>query len=241
MKPSRTAGFTIIETMLFLGITSLLIVGVLAGSSASIDTQRYRDSVVTLQSFLQQQYSEVANVSNNNITGVCGSDTHVPRGQSDCLILGRYITSSDGKSLLIRRVVGNNSALSSLAVVDELSAIKMYGIAPTSASSETYNVEWGAYLVNPINKAAASFSILILRSPTSGSIRTFISPESVVDDNKISLELLTQSALTQSINVCVNSDSLFAGSKSAIYVSANSNGASGVETLGVSEVRNTCQ
>jgi len=97
MKPLYRDGFTIIETMLFLGITGLLIVGILAGTGNSISIQRYRDSVTSLQSMLQMQYSNVENVSNNSVAAKsCGAKTS-PRGQSDCVILGRFISTTDGK------------------------------------------------------------------------------------------------------------------------------------------------
>ena len=53
MKRVASRGFTIIEVMLFLAITGLLAVGVLATVGNSINVQRYRDAVVTLQTEVQ--------------------------------------------------------------------------------------------------------------------------------------------------------------------------------------------
>src|SRR5665811_997144 len=102
MKLSNQAGFTIIETMLFLGITALLIMGLLVGIGTSINIQRYRDSVSSLQSVLQQQFSEVSNVSNDSLSNACYGDnsTNNPRGQSNCVILGRLITTTTDSHVL---------------------------------------------------------------------------------------------------------------------------------------------
>ncbi|HEU4715394.1 MAG TPA: prepilin-type N-terminal cleavage/methylation domain-containing protein, partial [Candidatus Saccharimonadales bacterium] len=58
-------GFTIIEVMLFLAITGMLAAAILVGSGVAIGQQRYRDSVSSLQSYIQQQYNKVINVTND--------------------------------------------------------------------------------------------------------------------------------------------------------------------------------
>src|SRR5688572_29756839 len=107
-------GFTIIEVTLFLAISALLAVLMLGGWTVMINTQRYKDSVQTYQSFLQQQYNLVYNVENsreNNM--ICANGTveesessGTPRGQTDCVILGRYIELRDGQNLTVKAIVG---------------------------------------------------------------------------------------------------------------------------------------
>ncbi|MEP6710564.1 MAG: prepilin-type N-terminal cleavage/methylation domain-containing protein, partial [Candidatus Saccharibacteria bacterium] len=58
MDTQRHPGFTIIEVMLFLAISGALAVGILIGSNVAITSQRYRDSLNSLQSLLQQQYNQ---------------------------------------------------------------------------------------------------------------------------------------------------------------------------------------
>jgi type II secretory pathway pseudopilin PulG len=241
MTLSNKAGFTIIETMLFLGITGLLVMGVLVGTGASINTQRYRDSITSLQSLLQQQFSNVSNVDNNRGNSwTCdnsgaitaqepGSGTE--RGQSDCVILGRLITTTNaGHTLLIRDVVGNVPSGVTLAQND-LDVLKQYNIQLSPVTNSSYDIEWDASVVKPGGDIAASFSILILQSPLSGIIRTFIDPAIVVLDSDIA-SLVKQSALIEPIKMCVNSNGLFTGSKMAVVVTAGASSASGVETLG---------
>ena len=57
MSARTETGFTLVEAMLFLAITGLLTVGILVGSGVAISQQRYRDSVNSLKSFIQDQYS----------------------------------------------------------------------------------------------------------------------------------------------------------------------------------------
>lgn len=241
MKLSNEAGFTIIETMLFLGITALLVVGVLVGTGNSINIQRYHDSVSSLQSILQQQYSEVSNVSNGNPGNLECNGITKARGQSDCAILGRFITTiKDGCfgidnycKLSIKMVLGfaPSTSTSTLNDVDIFRSPQGYGVKATDDMSDTYDLEWGSSIVDTHN-AASVFSLLILRSPTSGTLRTFIDPATVVADGDIQ-SLLTLDALTKNeINVCVSPNGLFTGSRSAVIVKPNNSDASGVETLG---------
>src|SRR5690349_9230293 len=108
MGTKKTAGFTIIEVMLFLAVSGALTVGILVGAGVAIGQQHYRDSVSSLKSLIQAQYNEAANVTNsrsgdescsnaNIIAPPSSVTTPQARGTSDCLLMGRSITiSADG-------------------------------------------------------------------------------------------------------------------------------------------------
>lgn len=236
MKPVKINGFTIVETMLFLAITGLLIMGVLMGTGASINIQRYRDSVTSLQSFLQLQYSNVANVSNDTTAKTCGGSDSTPRGQSDCVILGKYITiPSGGTTIQTSDVIGTDRQ-SSTGASDDLSALKDSSITVSKFSDpQTYELEWGSSVEYKSGDSAPY--ILILRSPSSGIIRTFISkippPQdgdiSKIDISKIFSDMLAPS---QPAQLCVNSNGLFTGTTMAVQIDGNSTSSSGVEILG---------
>lgn len=241
MRLSSKTGFTIIETMLFLGITGLLIMGILVGTGTSINIQRYRDSITSLQSLFQQQFSDVLNVSNGrNDDWSCDSSGNVTeqvsgsgtvRGQSDCVVLGRFITTTNAShTLSIRDVVGSLPSGAVLAQND-LDALNQYRIQVSPITNSSYDIEWNSTLVKPGGNIAASFSVLILQSPLSGIIRTFIDSGVVVRDSDIK-SLVKQSALTEPVKMCVNSNGLLTGAKMAVIVVAGATSASGVETLG---------
>lgn len=239
MKLLTKAGFTIIETILFLGITGLLVMGVLVGTGTSINIQRYRDSIVSLQSFIQQQFSDVSNVNNErNSNWFCDKSSTITqsgsgtaRGQSDCAILGRFITTTNGShSLLVKSVVGYIPP-GSVAALNDIDAFKQYNIKVSPITSDNYDIEWNTFLVTQGSNTAASFSMLILHSPLSGVVRTFINPKAVVADHDVAT-LVSQSALTQPVTMCVSNKGLFGGTTMAVTVSAGATSASGVETLG---------
>ncbi len=240
MTPSYQKGFTIIETMLFLGITGLLVMGILVGTGAAINIQRYRDSVSSLKSVLQQQYTNVSNVSNSRTSSwVCDNNGQViesdsggiPRGQSDCVILGKFITTIDNQNLVVRDVVGSTSEKT--VPSNDLEALQKYNLRVSSVdfSGENYRLDWGSTLAVPESGANATFSILILKSPASGAVRTFIDPSSVVADNSVG-NLVSATALGSSLRVCVDSQGMFGGGQAAIFIVPGATGPSGVETLG---------
>lgn len=241
MKALNKAGFTIIETMLFLGITGLLAMGVLAGTGTALNTQRYRDSVSSLKSILQQQYSDVANVNNNlsnnwtcdssGLSEVSVSGASTPLGRSDCVILGRFITTSNGSDLSIKDVIGYIGS-ESVSGLNDIDALKEYTKAKVSTlETEIYSIEWGSSVVPQKSNIGMNFSILILRSPASGTIRTFIDSENVINSDDIN-NLINSTALNKSITMCVDSNGLFTGYIMAVRINANATGATGVETLG---------
>ncbi len=230
MMPNKTAGFTIIETMLFLGITALLIMGVLVGAGTSINVQRYRDSVSSLQSILQNQFSEVSNVSNDTQADpACGGAL---RGQSDCVILGRFVTSIDSKTLSIKSIVGTIPAIP-VASTNDVDVLKSYNIQVSAANSENYELEWGSSITSQAPSKSIVFSMLVLRSPASGSIRTFVSDNTTtpVLDGDIG-SLVKDTNLARSVTMCVDSNGLFTGGKASVIVTANATSPSGIETLG---------
>ncbi len=230
MKPLNKAGFTIVETMLFLGISGLLIMGVLAGTGSSINTQRYRDSVTSLRAFLQGQYSEVSNVRNANTSVMCQGSPVDSRGRSDCVILGRLITTIDNKKLSVRDVIGYTNP-NSPQPTDDIAAIKQYNISVSSSGlAETYEVEWGSSMMQDDGNTPIDFSMLIIRSPLSGVIRTFVSIPSTPSTDLDSLVDTTK--LTNDAKICVDSNGLLSGTKLAVYINKNATSASGIETLG---------
>jgi len=99
-------GFTIIEVVLFIGISGFLIVGLMVGTSATIARQRYNDSVQDLAEYFRREYSAVINPENgrdaesifdNTICedeAVEGTDPETLgsyRGRSGCLLYGRLV------------------------------------------------------------------------------------------------------------------------------------------------------
>lgn len=230
MKLRNKAGFTIIETMLFLGITGLLVMGVLVGASTSINIQRYRDSVVSLQSILQQQFSDVANVSNSYANNICNT-VNIPRGQSDCMILGKYVTTANnGQTLITKRII--STATPNLAnVSDDIVALKAYNIAVSSAINDTYDVEWGSSMVKQGGNNALSFSMLILKSPLSGVTRTFLKQDTVVADGSVAT-LIDSANLTAGITACVAPAGFTQVTKSAVYIAPNATNSNSIETKG---------
>jgi len=102
IKEGRLKGFTVIETMLFLALTGLMLVGALAGVGTNIARQRYKDSVQDVVTMIRSQYDYVSRVqiAPRDDTSICdtiengggtvfnSSDTNLGRGRSNCSVYG---------------------------------------------------------------------------------------------------------------------------------------------------------
>jgi len=186
MGTQRTQGFTILETTLFLAVTGLLIIGTLTGIGASLNVQRYRDSVQSLKSVLQDQFTQTKNVVNDHdSTWKCSAAAQVSqtgagtqRGQSDCVILGRYVVI-DRDTISIQNVVGNQIANTTTGTDIQLLKAN-YAVALNDSSATTSKLEWGTKIIWPTSGTGSqpsntprSIGILLVQSPDSGIIYTF--------------------------------------------------------------------
>ncbi|MEO5950799.1 MAG: prepilin-type N-terminal cleavage/methylation domain-containing protein [Candidatus Saccharimonadales bacterium] len=206
MGSNDNRGFTMIETMLFLAVTALLAVGVLVGSGVAIGQQRYRDSVNSLKSTLQQQYNLVSNTTNNrdnywtcNSSGVV---TEIPAGQtrgrqtrgtSDCVQMGRLVTIQNGTMITTSNVVGYRQGTT--IARNDIAELQFYKMTTLTIDQDITTMNWQSVIVTQHQTTPYSLSILILRSPLSGSIVTFIkNTAGVPSDLKTMVSSLNQVA-----------------------------------------------
>lgn len=205
-------GFTIIEVLLFLSVTGLLAMGILAGSGLAISQQRYRDSVNSLKSYIQQQYSEVTNVINSR-PGNWACDTTAAvnelaaggqaRGTSDCVLMGRYITINEtGTELTTSSVVGYRAPGAAEATTDIAEIANNYRLATSPVDQDEQEVAWGAQVVKEKTTTPQPMSILIVRSPLSGSLITFTMEGIQTNLNT----LISLGNTNQARDLCVNAD-----------------------------------
>lgn len=227
MGKHTQTGFTVIEVMLFLAVTGMLAIGILVGSGVTIGQQRYRDSLSSIKSYIQQQYSEVANVANGRNKGwTCdstGTVSEVPSGQargtSDCVLLGRLIrVDTTGTKLTTLNVVAYRITGAPTATSDIAEIATNYRLSSSPIESETEEVAWGAQIVKEKTTTPQAFSILILRSPLSGSILTFTAEGAPSNINS----LVTIANTNEARDLCVNADvGTFVGRRMEVRIDAN--------------------
>ncbi|MCL1839633.1 prepilin-type N-terminal cleavage/methylation domain-containing protein [Candidatus Saccharibacteria bacterium] len=80
-RKKRVFGFTIIEVMIFLAISGVLIIGIIAGAGATVARYRYNDAVQDLAEFLRSQYSTVVNpqIPERELAALCTSTIGPPQ------------------------------------------------------------------------------------------------------------------------------------------------------------------
>lgn len=193
MGAHKFAGFTIIETMLFFAISGILIISLIVGVGASLNTQRYRDATESFKSLLQQQYSDITNVQNgrddnwscgSGANPVAGGATSDNRGQSNCMLLGKYVHLQDDK-ISVFKVVGYQRSNSRQS--NDIASLKNnYTLNIARAEVKQSVLEWGTQISYPTitnntpyprPPSPRSLGVLIVRSPDSGQIYTFTSSD----------------------------------------------------------------
>jgi len=252
MGTQKTRGFTIIETMLFLAISGLLVVTMLAGVGITIQVQRYRDSVESFKTLLQDQYSELASVKNDerttgwscDATGatVEGSGAIKPRGQSKCVMLGRYMKVV-GPKATIYTVVGYPSATQSTVGNDIAKLRANYTLNISTVVKEESLLEWGATIQwaqkGPVKDVGAqdsvrSIGLLFIRSPDSGQIYTFTSNSVPGTPSPTSLKAMLVAAAAvpgqAERTLCVESGGAVSGGAFSIYIYPYANGPTSIES-----------
>lgn len=121
----QEGGYTVLETGLAIAMSTTLVL-LTFGLAAMVGRGRFRDSLVTTQSFIKQQYNEVrsginsrlteGDASTNKMEPVSGcKNAAIPGNNNGCYVIGRLLTfDNDGEvgrvqSSYIIAVVGANS------------------------------------------------------------------------------------------------------------------------------------
>ncbi len=152
MGAEKNRGFTIIEVTLFLGISGVLIAGILLGATRNINNQRYRDTVEQTRNVIQGQYDRVYSLTNDDVgeAGNINPCSEVPqeshRGTTNCLYVGRLIevrpSDRDDAETEVRL-----SPIIAMPQTADGTLPPLFGAADTSAAQATSGRSNGA---NPI-------------------------------------------------------------------------------------------
>lgn len=158
----REGGYTVLETGLAIAMSAALVL-LTFGLAAMVGRGRFRDSLVTTQSFIKQQYNEVrsginsrlteGDVSTNKMEPVSGcKNAAIPGNNNGCYIIGRLLTfDNDGEvgrvqSSYIIAVVGTGSKWPDGAKTgfDNLkdskdSSVTLYALTDTSGNDAGLN------------------------------------------------------------------------------------------------------
>ena len=277
-------GFTIIEVILFIAISGFLIVGLLLGVNASIARQRYQDSVQDLADWLKTQYQAVANPTlpqwngedlldyitadprakcnfRGTFISVEGEVVPLRRGQSNCQLFGKLVVfgeNGDQNRVNTYLVIGMEGRRGrDLLTGDPINDLTVSDIfVPALHFSDSYTIPYSALAEGiPANEPLHA-SLLIVRPPRSGSIRTLFINETInVTDIWNALwvnrtnpagdparaffpdDLMGRFHNTGALDICVGSDDVFAigGQRRDIRIRADGGNASAVDVISAGE------
>lgn len=175
---TKTGGFTVIEIMLFLGISGLLLIGVFIGTSTMISSARFADTMKGVESYIQRQFDEVVNgVNPRQATETCtGSGSERP-GTGSCLLLGKVIAFTPNKEAVWSQyVVGTEPPTLPGTSVGTSQALSQYNLRVVATNADSYELPWGGYFKagKRDSDGGAVNAIAYLRSPTSSHVETYV-------------------------------------------------------------------
>ena len=256
----KKSGFTIIEVSLFLAISGILMMGIIATTAGTINRHRYDDSVQDFYSYLTGLYSSATNAQNTD--EACSDDINNKCGRSETAIYG-YIaifgSESDSSTVRAYNLKGKaDISPSNNNLIDALKEAKI-DIALNSVDGEkqvdiasTYDPIWEATIqdtrTNPYNPYKGA--VAIIRSPLDGTLYTSVYGSDAVQNLLSSKESTRHNALvninlTDDIDFCIDSPDLSGQKRSNVRIHAGGRNSSAVEViqrdLPESEGGNRCQ
>lgn len=244
----RQAGFTVIEVMLFLAVSATLAAAIFATTMLNINTQRYTDSVRSFKALVQEQYINTTRVQNpNDITSHCPDVgmSEQDRGTNDCLVVGKLFSVTGGKNIVIRSVVGVPPDEEKYTGTDIQALQAMKSLFAVNAGAETLSPAWDTSLLAKLPAAPLgvdTFSIAIVRSPSTGTPYTFFIPgkayvpldsSSIGEDIKLDVigtsPVPPANLLSQDLAICVDPQGLTSTGQQQITIRSKNAGPSGIE------------
>ncbi len=190
-------GFTLVEIMLFLGLTGALIALAIAGTARNIASKRYTDTVDNLKNYLDGLYASVSYVS------------HDGQGDYSKAVYGKLVNmetktvSGEMKTTFTAySVIGNATVTSSVPdILSQLleqapTLVHDVGGTPSFISEESYSPTWNGRITaapqeaefNGVSGALSDsheqnqILLLIIRHPKNGMTSTYAYyPSTVID------------------------------------------------------------
>jgi len=250
---NSSRGFTIIETVLFLAVTGLLILTIIAGAGTNINIQRYRDAVESFKSETQSQYANLNSVENGRGADyICDvSAKPIPdsngelRGQSDCMIVGKYLRI-DGSNIATYTIYAyETSSLVTAGTTDIQVLTNNYVFNALTTPDSDKELDWGTSIAWPktlgdeVSNSSnpRTLGILFLRSPYSGQIYTFTSNDVPLKDSVSNSSIFAMIVDGENVPgrddrvVCIESDGLFVNDNQALYIAPKASGPTSIETV----------
>lgn len=189
MTGVKTAGFTIVEVVLFLALSALFLLVAFSGFGDKTRNTQFTDAMRNLQSYVQRLQNDVLNGVNTRSNTACqitggtidlAGTADVP-GSSDCIIMGRTLGfTPDSSRIQIRTIVGR---LLSQASGDDFNKSEFELINAsnpkvlTGLMADTYDIDWQVKFTAARQVGSSSIdrpSFGFIRSPGSSNIFSFL-------------------------------------------------------------------
>ena len=263
-KHLMKCGFTIVEVSLFLALSGFLMVGLILGANISIARQRYNDSVNNFTDFIRNAYADTLNVSNSIDQS----------GRTQTAVYGKFITFGEpdaGSTIYAYDIVGkaiSSSAATSATVLEMLKSELAANIIKSDCASavcansfynmRSYIIPWDGELQNPnnadgsMNKTLFSGAVMVVRSPTTGGIRTYVY-RGTTPNFHISPDLQTNAANVfktflntagafreEQLDLCLDSPDNNLGNRRDFRILARANNSTGVSVIGLNADDSLC-
>jgi hypothetical protein len=142
--------------------------------------------------------------------------------------MGRLLTVADnGTDIKVTNVVGYRTSLTAPTAPTDLAEITTnYKLGTSPIDAESSQVEWGAQIVKPKTTTLLPISMMIIRSPVSGSVMTFVKDGVQTDLNGF----VADGILKTNKDICINADAgSFVGSRQAIRINAYASSSTAIE------------
>lgn len=266
----KKRGFTLIEVSLFLALSGVLVVGLIAGTTRSMARQRYNNAIDSFSDFLKGLYKQVEYPQHNN------------RGVDDKALYGKLVVfkgdsgeDKDGSKVYIYDVVGDLATSAKVSEflnknkdlawvlgsqrddandIDPIYANICSKLNPdatecTPYRAETYTLKWNAITKEKDgdNFKNLEKSILIIRSPISGMITTLSTSDDVTGNAGGTFSdapAIPYSSFAKSaIDFCLDSEDKWAAGNSLrdIRINKGAYNSSAVEILYDNDGGNQCR
>jgi hypothetical protein len=135
-------------------------------------------------------------------------------------MMGRVLTIKDGVTITTSNVIGYRPA--GPVGADDIAELAAYNMTPLTIDQDITEMNWQSTVVQPHTATPASYTVLILRSPLTGVIKTFVVSNASIYTNLNALVTPANQA-TEHVLCVAAPVGTFIGSQMGVRISALAN------------------